>query len=413
MEIIHTNALTEAQIGQIQALERLCFAEDALENHAYLSSDINFDRTIPVFWMAYEDAALIGFLTFFIPTKDEAEIAAFVHPAHRRKGVFARLDEAARREIAARGVGRTVYCVEAKSRSAQQVLRHWGIAEIERSEYRMAISRARVRQGWDMPADARFAAKRVTRESAAAYRAMSERAFDAESDAYVDAIITSATRLGYLLCRDDAPIGVFVLGLETPGEPCIYGVAIAEAERGKGYGRRLMALACELGVRHGETVQLDVDSSNPIAFRLYRGMGFAVTFQVDYYVRQAPREPSGYRKRSFALPYRGGMIWCEHLDALGDSTELALDKLRLDRERFQRPSSPSSIAIVLNETIQCEALLAAIADALLQTDKVFLRVCVIGADRKARRTLQASLVGKGFALSFLEDFEAAKEWLMP
>ena len=284
MEIIRTNVLTAAQGEQVQALERLCFTEDALENHAYLSNEINFDPAIPVFELAYENGTLIGFLTFFIPTRDEAEISAFVHPAHRRRGVFAQLDEAARREITAQGIGRTVYCVEVKSRSAHQVLRHWNITEIERSEYRMAISRARVEQGWEKPTDARFVARRVTRENAAVYRAMSERAFDAESDAYVDTLITSDTRPGYLLYRNEAPIGVFVLGLETPGEPCIYGVAIAEPERGKGYGKRLMALACELGIRHGETIQLDVDSGNPVALRLYRSMGFAVTFQVDYYV---------------------------------------------------------------------------------------------------------------------------------
>lgn len=29
------------------------------------------------------------------------------------------------------------------------------------------------------------------------------------------------------------------------------------------------------------------------------------------------RELPGFRKKSFALPYRGGMIWFEHLDGLG------------------------------------------------------------------------------------------------
>ncbi len=289
VEINRANTLTETQIAQVQALEQLCFAEDALENHAYLSNEINFDPTVPVFYLAYENAALIGFLTFFIPTRDEAEIAAFVHPAHRRRGVFTRLHEEARRVIAAQGIGRTVYCVEAKSRSAHQVLRHWSLTEIERSEYRMAIDRARVAQGGDGIIDAEYSARRVTRENAADHIAISERAYGDESAAYVDTLITSDTRLGYIVYRNNAPSGTFVLGLETPGEPCLYGVAIALAERGKGYGKRLMALACELGIRYGETLQLDVDSDIPIALRLYLGMGFAVTFQVDYYVGRTAR----------------------------------------------------------------------------------------------------------------------------
>ena len=69
------------------------------------------------------------------------------------------------------------------------------------------------------------------------------------------------------------------------------------------------------------------------------------------------RELPGLRKKSFALPYRGGMIWFEHLDGLG---------------RF------------------CQ-----------------------GADSRVRRELSRRLMSSGVAVHFEKDVEKAKEWLIP
>ena len=59
------------------------------------------------------------------------------------------------------------------------------------------------------------------------------------------------------------------------------------------------------------------------------------------------RELPGFRKRSFALPYRGGMIWFEHLDGLGRSCQLTLEKLRADEPAFHLPSAPGCVAFGL------------------------------------------------------------------
>lgn len=287
MRIIQTNGLTQEQTQGIRALERICHEAEALENPLFLSNENNFDREIPVFFLALEGETLTGFLTFFIPTKEEAEISAIVHPLYRRRGVFTALDAAARRVIEASGIGRILYCVETKSVSAAQVLKRRGISHIARSEYRMQRDAGlRACNAQTAACGAAFTAKRVTPENIAAYLQISARAFDGEDGcAYADAIMTSDTRMGYVFCRDDEPIGAFVIGLEQQGKPFIYGVAIAEGERGKGYGRLLMEQACGLAAAHGDVLRLDVDSDNPVAYRLYRNMGFETTFQVDYYKR--------------------------------------------------------------------------------------------------------------------------------
>lgn len=123
------------------------------------------------------------------------------------------------------------------------------------------------------------------------------------------------------------------------------------------------------------------------------------------------RELPGFRKKSFALPYRGGMIWFEHLDGLGRSCQLTLEKLRADEPAFHLPSAPGCVAFVLTES----KITPEITEALVRTltEKPFRRVAFIGADSKVRRELSRRLASFGMAVCFETDVEKAKEWLIP
>ena len=73
MEILKTNRLDQRQTQQIVALENKCFIRDGLENHAYLTNDLNFDPQMPCFFLCYEGDALVAFLTAFAPERAQAE----------------------------------------------------------------------------------------------------------------------------------------------------------------------------------------------------------------------------------------------------------------------------------------------------------------------------------------------------
>ncbi|MGN0747587.1 MAG: hypothetical protein ACI4ML_12985 [Aristaeellaceae bacterium] len=124
------------------------------------------------------------------------------------------------------------------------------------------------------------------------------------------------------------------------------------------------------------------------------------------------RELPGWRKQSFALPYRGGMIWFEHLDGLGNHTELAREKLMRDRPQLLSPTGPGQVCVVLNETRVDDALADELMAALRHGGKRFTRVCLVGADLRTRRRIRRA-AGDAFALAFLPGLEQAKEWLIP
>lgn len=124
------------------------------------------------------------------------------------------------------------------------------------------------------------------------------------------------------------------------------------------------------------------------------------------------RELPGFRKKSFVLPFDGGEIWFEHLDGIYGFTELVIEKLTADMPQFQRPSAPSNIGFVLNETDITDEIISLIADSLLDTKKHFMRVAFIGADKRTAKELKKRIYGHGFGLCFFADFEKAKIWLV-
>lgn len=123
-------------------------------------------------------------------------------------------------------------------------------------------------------------------------------------------------------------------------------------------------------------------------------------------------ELPGVKKKSFSMYFGGSEIWFEHLDGIYSYTDTALEKLEKDYPSFRKPSGPSLIAINLDETEINDRLISAIAEKLMNGGKRFTRVVFVGTDSYSKRKIKKSLAGSGFALSFINDFEKAKEWLV-
>lgn len=124
------------------------------------------------------------------------------------------------------------------------------------------------------------------------------------------------------------------------------------------------------------------------------------------------RELPGFKKKSFAIPFGGAEVWCEHLDGIHEYTELAIEKLHNDYNEFKRPSMPSLIIIDVDETVVSDALVEEIAKTLLSDGKVITRVCFVGADRKLKKKFTAALKDARFVLGFNRDYQKAKEFMV-
>ena len=125
-----------------------------------------------------------------------------------------------------------------------------------------------------------------------------------------------------------------------------------------------------------------------------------------------PRDLPGFKKKSFAMYFGGGEIWFEHLDGIYEYEDLVIEKFLNDAKTFCRSSMTSHLCFNLDETTITASMMSIICDTLTNADKKFTRICFVGVDPSSKRVFKKLLANKGFAFTFINDFEKAKEWVV-
>lgn len=273
MEIAGFSTLTEAQCAEIAALQSASLSPEELQNGVWLSNEMNFDRAVPCFFLGREDTVLVSFLTLFLPTRLEGEVTGFTLPAMRQRGLFTALLHRAGAVLQNAGVPNFLLATEPESRGAAALLKRFPTAVFSHAEYRMT------RAADTVPLPKHFAAARVTAETVGEFVEMIQAEYGGEERA--EAVLSAEDRKSYLLFDGKRAVGTFAL---TAGDAhtTLCGVALPERLRGRGYGKAIVRAAINLAARDGKSIELDVDSENPVALGLYRSFGFAPTFTVEY-----------------------------------------------------------------------------------------------------------------------------------
>ena len=278
MRIKKTNILTSEQNDEVLALQQVCLNEEDLENEAFLTNEINFDKSIPCFYMIYEDDKLVSFLTTFMPLCDEAEIIAFTHPEYRNRGYFKKLLKCAAESLKNAKVGKILFVVETKSKSGLKMLESLKCNSIEHSEYRMSCVSN------DMENNNKLRFVKVDKDNKDIFINITSDGFIAsdEQERFADAIINNEDKEAYIAFKDNDPVGCFNFNYKD-NIAFLYGVAILRSHRNEGFGTEMVTYALKIGLSKCSKVLLDVDSENDIAFKLYKKVGFNIESQVDYY----------------------------------------------------------------------------------------------------------------------------------
>lgn len=269
-------ALTARERAEILALQDEVYRAENLKNTVWLQTESHFDRTVPCFYLGYENGRLTSFLSLFLPTKDEAEVTAFTKISARNRGQFTALLHAAAKEMQSHGVPDFLFDLEPQSETGQAYLKkHFPNAVHSHTEYRMTREPA----VFTLPEN--VTAKRVTGETLADYLSVSLREY--EDLAAAKTMLLAENRAAYVLYVNGEPVGVFDLAGEKADETLsLCGVAVKANERGRGYGKLLLRAALTEAKKAGKNIELDVDTENPTALNLYRSFGFTPTFEVEY-----------------------------------------------------------------------------------------------------------------------------------
>ena len=283
-----TNTLNDHQLLEAKALIAICQKYDGTFRDPYLSNMLNFDPDMPAFFLYYEKGELVGLLTVYADDQD-VEVAILVHPNHRRQGIARALYRSFEKETAS-------YPIESVTFQTERVFleRHpdfvnnWGLVEDEETETWLGKDRRPYPLAKVSNLDVLLADRSYQDQiSQLKFQAFSE---EHESREVVDRYVAEAlkdpeSRL-YILLKDGQVIGTCTVDLSS-NTNYLYGLAIAELERGKGYGSYLAkSLVNQLIEQNDKAFQIAVEDSNVGAKRLYEKIGFVKQTQVVYLDRK-------------------------------------------------------------------------------------------------------------------------------
>ena len=283
-----TNTLNDHQLLEAKALIAICQKYDGTFRDPYLSNMLNFDPDMPAFFLYYEKGELVGLLTVYADDQD-VEVAILVHPNHRRQGIARALYRSFQKEMAS-------YPIESVTFQTERVFleRHpdfvnnWGLVEDEETETWLGKDRRTYPLATVSNLDVLLADRSYQDQiSQLKFQAFSE---EHESKEVVDRYVAKAlkdpeSRL-YILLKNGQVIGTCTVDLSS-NTNYLYGLAIAELERGKGYGSYLAkSLVNKLIEQNDKAFQIAVEDSNVGAKRLYEKIGFVKQTQVVYLDRK-------------------------------------------------------------------------------------------------------------------------------
>lgn len=279
-----TNTLNDHQLLEAKALIAICQKYDGTFRDPYLSNMLNFDPDMLAFFLYYEKGELVGLLTVYADDQD-VEVAILVHPNHRRQGIAQALYRSFEKETAS-------YPIESVTFQTERVFlekhpefaSNWGLVEDEETETWLGKDRrpyplATVSNLEVVLADRSY----QDQISQLKFEVFSE---EHESREVVDRYVAKAlkdpeSRL-YILLKNGQVIGTCTVDLSS-NTNYLYGLAIAELERGKGYGSYLAkSLVNQLIEQNDKAFQIAVEDSNVGAKRLYEKIGFVKQTQVVY-----------------------------------------------------------------------------------------------------------------------------------
>ena len=278
------NKLSQEELSEAKKLINCCQAYDGTYRDPYLSNMLNFNPDMPAFFLYYREKELVGLLTVYADEED-VEVTILVHPDYRHQGIARALFTSFEKETASFSIRSVIFQTERVFLEGHpDFVSNWGLVEDEEIETWLGKDRrsyplANVCNLEVLLADSSY----QDQIGQLKFPAFSE---EDESREVVDRYVAEAlkdpeSRL-YILLKNGQVIGTCTVDLSS-NTNYLYGLAISELERGKGYGSYLAkSLVSQLIEQNDKEFQIAVEDSNVGAKHLYEKLGFVKQTQVVY-----------------------------------------------------------------------------------------------------------------------------------
>lgn len=261
-----------------------CQANDHTFREPYLSNMLNFDPQMPAFFLYYQEGELLGLLTVYADNED-VEVAILVAPDYRRKGIARSLFDKFQKETASYPIQSVTFqseCVFLDNHP--DFISHWGLVEDAATETWLGRDRTPYTLDFRSDVEVLLADTSYLEEIAQLHhQAFSDAEETLEvSRRYIAEALKDSNSLLYILLKEGQVVGLCTVDL-SGNSNYLYGLAVAEAYRGQGYGSYLAKSAVNhLIAQNDKSFQIAVEDDNVGAKHLYEKIGFVKQTQVVY-----------------------------------------------------------------------------------------------------------------------------------
>ncbi|HDR6315836.1 TPA: GNAT family N-acetyltransferase [Bacillus thuringiensis] len=284
MNIVQKQSLTANEIQQMKDLAHICGEYDQIDYSSDLHINFLAARTNKEIndFLLYDDTQLIGVLSMYDferPTK--LELIGFVHPNYRKQHIGTTLLQAAIKEIRIREADEALLIINGDSISGKEFAKHMKLPYLY-SEYSMEFKAKEVQKTTKHTIQLTLASS----ESLLDLIEISSKAFgdSAENTAtWLQKMMNSPSHQVYCALIDEKIVGTITVSKQEQSTT-LSGFAVHPSYQGKGYGKGILSYMVHTLITKGiSTIELDVETKNNHALKLYTQCGFEIKTKDDYY----------------------------------------------------------------------------------------------------------------------------------
>ncbi|ALC53359.1 MULTISPECIES: GNAT family N-acetyltransferase [Bacillus] len=284
MDIQKKRSVTESEIQQMKDLAYICGQQDNLDYSSDLHINFLKNRNEDHIndFLLYNGTQLIGTLNMYDferPTK--LELIGFVHPHFRKQRFGTTLLQTAMKEIQNREADEALLIINGDSISGNEFVKHMKLPYLY-SEYSMEFKINEIQKTTESNIQLTLAAS----ESLLDLIEISSKAFGDSVDntaTWLQKMMTSPSHKVYSALINEKAIGTITV-TEQEQSTTLSGFAVHPSYQGKGYGKDILSYMVHTLITEGtSTIELDVETKNNHALKLYTQCGFKIKTKHDYY----------------------------------------------------------------------------------------------------------------------------------
>ncbi|QWI49300.1 GNAT family N-acetyltransferase [Bacillus mycoides] len=284
MDIQKKNFLVENEIQQMKDLAHVCGQHDQIDYSSDLH--VNFltarNKEGVNDFLFYDDTQLIGALSMYDferPTK--LELIGFVHPNYRKQHIGTTLLQTAIKEIQKREADEALLIINGDSISGKSFAKQMNLPYLY-SEYGMEFKTNEVQKTMKNNINLTVASSELLPDLIE----IASEAFEdsaANTSTWLQKMMTSPSHQVYIALINEKVIGTITV-TEQEQSTTLSGFAVHPSYQGKGYGKNILRYMVHTLITEGvSTIELDVETKNNNALKLYTQCGFEIMTKYDYY----------------------------------------------------------------------------------------------------------------------------------